>query len=143
MLFLGKLKLLIRYLRAGNVTPHFKWAEFDCKDGTKVPKEYEANVKKLAEQLEIIRSEAGNRPIRINSGYRTEKHNKLVGGVPNSYHLRAMAADFTIKGMTPKQVYALIVRLMQEGKIMKGGAGLYKTFVHYDIQGKERFWNKS
>lgn len=35
-------------------------------------------------------------PIRINSGYRCEKLNKLVGGVPNSWHQVGNAADIHI-----------------------------------------------
>ena len=34
-------------------------------------------------------------PIYVNSGYRCPELNKLVGGAPNSYHLRGMAADIT------------------------------------------------
>ena len=35
-------------------------------------------------------------PIRINSGFRCEKLNKLVGGVPNSWHQVGNAADIHI-----------------------------------------------
>ena len=31
---------------------------------------------------------------RFTSGYRSPAHNKAVGGVPNSYHLTALAGDF-------------------------------------------------
>ena len=34
-------------------------------------------------------------PIYVNSGYRCPELNKKVGGAPNSYHLRGMAADIT------------------------------------------------
>ena len=33
--------------------------------------------------------------IKITSGYRCEKHNIEVGGVPNSKHMRGMACDIT------------------------------------------------
>lgn len=36
-----------------------------------------------------------NIPIRINSSYRDPVHNKLVGGVDNSQHLKGHAIDFT------------------------------------------------
>lgn len=32
--------------------------------------------------------------MKINSGYRNEKVNRLVGGVPNSQHMKGQAADF-------------------------------------------------
>lgn len=140
MVFKRFLSRGIRYLTGGNVTPNFKWAEFDCKDGTRVPKEFESNVLELAKQLEIIRAEAGNKPVTVNSGYRTPDYNRLKGGVKNSYHLTAKAADIVIKGMTPIEVHQLIKSLMKSGKITKGGLGLYSTFVHYDIRGVESYW---
>lgn len=36
------------------------------------------------------------KPIRINSGFRCEQLNKLVGGVPNSWHQLGNAADIHI-----------------------------------------------
>ena len=41
---------------------------------------------------------AMNRPIKIGSGYRCEKLNKLVGGVYNSQHLKGQAVDIDIQG---------------------------------------------
>ena len=41
---------------------------------------------------------AMNRPIKIGSGYRCEKLNKLVGGVSNSQHLKGQAVDISIDG---------------------------------------------
>jgi putative uncharacterized protein VV0627 len=125
-----------------NLTPNFRLSEFDCKDGTKVPEIYIPNAKKVAEQLEIIRAELGGVPIRINSGYRTENHNILVGGVTGSYHLRAMAADIVASGVPVNILYATIIRLMLQGKIIKGGVGLYDNFVHYDIRGIMVQWGK-
>ena len=45
--------------------------------------------------LEPLRRLYGQ-PIRINSGYRCPKLNKLVGGVPNSWHQVGNAADIHI-----------------------------------------------
>lgn len=49
-----------------------------------------------------------NRPIIINSGYRSFSLNAKVGGVINSQHLTGQAADFTIKGLTIKQTMELV-----------------------------------
>ena len=39
---------------------------------------------------------AWDAPIRVNSAYRCEKHNKEVGGAKNSRHLIGCAADITL-----------------------------------------------
>ena len=44
--------------------------------------------------LEPLRLHLGL-PIQVNSGYRCEMVNKLVGGVPTSQHLKGEAADIT------------------------------------------------
>ena len=49
-----------------------------------------------------------NRPIIINSGYRSYSLNAKVGGVINSQHLTGQAADFTIKGLTIDKAYDTI-----------------------------------
>lgn len=49
-----------------------------------------------------------NRPIIINSGYRSYSLNAKVGGVINSQHLTGQAADFTINGLTVKQAMELV-----------------------------------
>lgn len=39
------------------------------------------------------------KPMIITSGFRNNQVNKLVGGKPNSQHLKGQAADFIITGM--------------------------------------------
>lgn len=122
------------------LTPNFSLAEFACKDGTEVPAHLIPNAKHLAEQLEVIRKECGNKRININSAYRTKDHNAKIGGKPNSYHLEAMAADITIPGMTPAEIALRIRNLMFDGTIEKGGLKAYGTFVHYDTRGNYVTW---
>ena len=52
-----------------------------------------------------------NKPMIISSGYRSARLNShpLINGRPNSQHLTGQAADFTIKGMTPKQIIEKII----------------------------------
>ena len=45
--------------------------------------------------LQPLRDAVG-RPVYINSGYRSRRLNARVGGVPNSYHLRGLAADIHV-----------------------------------------------
>ena len=57
------------------------------------PKEAEENLRSLVEQvLDPLRERYG-KPIRVTSGYRCPKLNNLVGGAPNSQHMRGEAAD--------------------------------------------------
>lgn len=125
-----------------NVTDHFKWSEFDCKDGTKVPEGLKPSVLVLAKQLEVLRAELGGKTIRINSGYRTKDYNARVKGKPSSMHLQAKAADIVVNGVSPKQVHETIERLIRNGKMYQGGLGLYEGhgFVHYDIRGTKARW---
>jgi uncharacterized protein YcbK (DUF882 family) len=121
------------------LTSHFAWEEFDCKDGTKVPQEYWGNVQLLATNLEALRR-AFDKPIQIVSGFRTKAHNKAVGGAPSSQHLTASAADIKIEGHTPKEVAAKIEALVADKRMTQGGIGIYPTWVHYDIRGVHARW---
>lgn len=116
------------------ITPHFKFKEFMCKDGTAVPEYLYYNMRMLAVNLEIIRAFVG-RSIIINSAYRTISHNTKVGGAPKSQHLTCNAADIHVKGMRPKELHDIIKSLMQRRKVEQGGLFLYDNFVHYDRRG--------
>lgn len=51
-------------------------------------------------------------PIIITSGYRSEKLNKAVGGVPNSWHTKGNAADIHIKDMKEaKEIFDILKTL--------------------------------
>lgn len=99
-----------------------------------VPNHLISNVKELAENLQILRNVV-DKPITVNSGYRTEEYNEAVGGAKNSYHKKAMAADIRIKGLKPEGVREVILQLIEDGHMKQGGVIIYSTFVHYDIRG--------
>lgn len=126
-------------IKTQQLTENFNINEFACKDGTPVPDNLECNVIVLAQNLQILRDELGE-PLKILSGYRTPAYNKKVGGKPASQHLKAAAADLSCKSKTPKQVHALIEKLIAEKKMKQGGLGLYPGFVHYDIRGSKARW---
>ncbi len=123
-------------------TDNFKISEFHCNDGTEVPNEFRGNLQILMQQLEIIRAESGGRAITVSSGYRSPTWNEIQGGASKSKHLCSTAADIKISGMSASEAHALIKRLINEGKIIGGGLGKYKTFTHYDT-GKRRDWDYS
>lgn len=60
--------------------------------------------------LQPLREYIG-KPIIISSGYRSARLNghPLINGAANSEHLTGCAADFTIKGLTPKQIVEKVI----------------------------------
>ena len=121
------------------VTEHFSWSEFACKNGAIVPQEYADNLIELCQNLEEIRSVVG-KPIYIVSGYRTPAYNKKCGGAKSSQHLFAKAADIRVKGLESEQLKLIIEDLIESGKVKQGGLSAYSSFVHYDIRGKRARW---
>ena len=121
------------------LTKNFSKSEFDSKDGVPMPFEVLQNVQELAVNLQMLRDYIGN-SISINSGYRSPKHNKKIGGSVNSQHLLGNAADIVVTGKTPKEVKEIIENLISEDKMKQGGLSAYPTFVHYDIRGAKARW---
>lgn len=122
------------------LTENFDSKEFNCKDGTLVPKELMDNCKDLAENLQVLRDYLQVPVTVTGSGYRTPSYNKKVGGAKDSQHMYAKAADINAKGYTPKQLAVVIEQLIKKGKMKQGGIGVYAGFVHYDIRGTKARW---
>ena len=122
------------------LTKNFNLEEFKCNDGTAVPGAYLCNVTRVAQNLQVLREDIG-KPITINSAYRTVNYNRKIGGAVASQHLTASASDIKITGMTSKQIYDRIEKLIKAGKMHNGGLGLYNTFVHYDVRAKPTRWD--
>ena len=114
----------------------FKAAEFASKDGK--PSPYgPMNVKpELVEFLNQLRLRFGYALI-VNSGYRSPEHNAAVGGVPNSQHVKGLAAD--IRPQDPKQLDALWA--LADDMNETGGCGRYDSFVHVDRRGYRARWD--
>lgn len=107
------------------VGQHFKVKEFACKDGSQVVfiDSY------LVSILDILRNEVG-KPVIINSGYRTPPRNKEVGGAKYSYHMRGMAADIRINGMSAKEIANKLNKIIPH----ECGIIVYKNWVHLDVR---------
>jgi len=121
------------------LTENFSLAEFRCNDGSDIPNEYLPNVIQLAKNLQVLRDYI-NKPITINSAYRSPKYNAKIGGAKNSQHLTAKASDLRVEGITPKELAKVIESLIKDGKMQQGGIGIYPTFTHYDIRGTKARW---
>jgi len=89
----------------------------------------------LLEVLEMIRDNF-NKPVIVNSGYRTPWWNTQVGKSKNSYHCKGMAADIRIKDVSPKEIAKFASEYMKN----YGGVICYKNFVHVDV--REGYYRK-
>lgn len=120
--------------KEGNVrlSKNFTVKEFACSDGTDTVFISLA----LVNLLQKIRDHFGKAVI-INSAYRTEAHNKSIGGATYSQHKYGLAADIHINGVTPKEIASYVETLMPSS----GGIGIYKSFVHVDVRRVKSRWN--
>lgn len=123
------------------LTTHFQLQEFACNDSarTPVPAEYIPNAKRIAENLQVLRDHLGE-PITINSAYRTPAYNKSINGAKNSQHLTANAADIRVRSKTPKQLAAIVEKLIAEKKLAIKGLGVYANFIHVDLRSRRTRW---
>jgi len=122
------------------LTTNFSLNEFN-KRNYNVPTDVLRNLIELAKNLQVLRDEV-KKPIKITSGYRPAELNAKVGGATKSRHITGQAADLKIEGYTPKQVAAIIEKLIAAGKMKQGGLGIYSTWIHYDVRGTAARWTK-
>jgi uncharacterized protein YcbK (DUF882 family) len=121
------------------LTNNFTLQEFNSKCGRDIPNNVLPNIIQLAKNLQVLRDAVG-KSITITSGYRSPQHNKKIGGAKDSQHVKGMAADIKVAGMTPKEVALIIEGLIESGKMKQGGIGIYPSWVHYDIRGTKARW---
>jgi uncharacterized protein YcbK (DUF882 family) len=95
------------------VTPHFTLAELthtDHRSLDNTPNAAElANLKRLADFLEVVKTTLGGKPIMINSAFRSKAVNDAVGSKDTSQHRLGLAADFRVPGMSPDAVVRAII----------------------------------
>lgn len=116
--------------------PHFKSSEFDSPDqpssGNNMQPDFIERYKKAREIAGI--------PFHINSGFRTEVHNKKVGGESNSSHMGGWAADTRFN--SGSEAWIILNALIKAGF---NRIGIYKTFIHADCdpsKPKNVIWTK-
>ena len=113
------------------VSANFKVKEFACLDGSDTIFISD----ELVQVLQKVRNHFG-RAVIINSAYRTETHNKKIGGSTDSQHKYGMAADIRINGVSPKTIATYVGTLMPN----RGGIGAYSSFCHVDVRSKKTRW---
>ena len=119
------------------MTPHFTLAELthtDHRSLDNTPNAAElANLKKLAEFLEVVKTTLGGKPIMINSAFRSKAVNDAVGSKDTSQHRQGLAADFKVPGMAPDAVVRALLKLPFDQIIRE-----YDSWTHISISDKPR-----
>ena len=111
-----------------NLSKNFKLSEFSC-NGKGCCSET-VYAPELVERLQWMRDKC-KKPISLYSGYRCAVHNKKVGGVSKSLHLKGCAADLKIPtGMTLDEFAALAERAGFRGVLKY----TERNFVHVDVR---------
>ena len=81
-----------------------------------------------------------DQPFHVISGYRTPQTNAMLPyAAPNSLHMRGMAADIVVRGMSQADVCSHAMVLSQHLGFM--GIGWYGSFTHIDI-GPKASWSR-
>lgn len=105
--------------------PHFARHEFDSKG----PGEEGTGDNMQVEFLDLLHKarEYARIPFIINSGYRTETHNRRIGGSPNSSHKKGWAADIKVGNSSDRYI---ILKALLRRNFRR--IGVYETFIHVD-----------
>lgn len=103
---------------------YFNYSEFDSPD---VPGSGQMMDKDFLKLLDLAR-EKFDKPIRINSGFRSEQHNKKVGGTESSSHLKGLAVDIACKKSRDR--FELIDIFLDLGI---NRIGIANNFIHIDV----------
>ena len=96
-----------------SLTPHFTLDELtftDHREFDNEPNDAErANLLRLANLLEQVKSVLGGVPVMVNSAFRCKEVNDAVGSKDTSQHRVGCAADIRVPGMTPDEVVKAII----------------------------------
>ena len=119
------------------MTPHFSLAELTHTDHRlldNTPNAAElANLQRLAEFLETVKTTLGGKPVMINSAYRSKAVNDAVGSKDTSQHRQGLAADFRVPGMAPDAVVRALLHLPYDQIIRE-----HDAWTHISIANKPR-----
>ena len=119
------------------MTPNFTLAELTCTEHRKLdntPNAGElANLQRLAEFLETVKTALGGKPVMINSAFRSKAVNDAVGSKDSSQHRQGLACDFRVPGMTPDAVVRALLNLPFDQIIRE-----YDSWTHISIADRPR-----
>ena len=102
---------------------YFKLSEFDSPDlvgsGEAMDRDFLSRLDQARSLCDIA--------FKITSGYRTEDHNRKVGGVSNSSHTKGLAADIACTNSSARHI--IVTALLKVGL---NRIGIADTFIHVD-----------
>ena len=121
------------------MTEHFTLEELTAtshRQFDNTPNEAEtANLQRLAEFLEQVKTALDGKPVMISSGFRCKAVNDSVGSKDTSQHRTGCAADFKVPGMTPDAVVrAIIAAGLPYDQIIRE----FDAWTHISISDKPR-----
>jgi uncharacterized protein YcbK (DUF882 family) len=125
-----------------DVSKYFKKSEFDCVCCGVGGDEIDPRLLLVADE---VRKRIG--PMVLNSGYRCQEHNALIGSSEASQHRQKTAGDFTLarrSDRTPINMARLYILFEDVARrhLNGYGIGLYNTFVHFDVREERSRWSK-
>lgn len=117
----------------GHIVKNFSLQEMACKQNGDYQLLITPEMVNFAQLVQILRDKI-NKPIKVNSWFRTEHYNKMVGGARYSKHLDGRAVDIA------STEYDKITRLWQticQNNNKIGVIIYYDTFIHISDFGEK------
>ena len=127
------------------ISKYFTVEEVQCRCGKcKIPKDVMSNLVKLTAEMDVLREKIG-KPIYLSCAYRCLEHNRKIGSEDTSQHVKGLACDFYVKGMTEEEMFKFASNLSANDAGKKrsltkfNGVGYYpnRNFCHVDIRPKK------
>lgn len=133
-------------LTNSNITPNFTYREIACND-TDNSLILNDDIIAHTNRLQEFRTWY-NRPMTVNSWYRTPAWNTQCGGASTSRHLTATATDIALPSefytYTDTRKEEFISNCRNKWHELCGGAGgfgIYNTFMHFDSRETKSDWD--
>ena len=105
------------------ILKYFNINEFDSPDLVGSGEEMKSSVLLMLDRAR----ELAEIPFNITSGYRTPEHNSIIGGVPNSAHIKGYAVDILCTSGVDR--FKIIEAALKVGF---NRIGIGNTFIHLD-----------
>jgi uncharacterized protein YcbK (DUF882 family) len=131
--------------RNSGPSAHLTFEELRCKDKnrTEYPDKWKSTrLIQLAQAFELVRLEYGG-PLIVLSAYRTEAHNRAVGGSKLSQHVEGRALDLRPPERhlgRLKALFSAVKRVTEKNPGLIRGVGRYPGFIHIDTRPGDRLY---